>query len=152
MLGLNDTQLKIMAYKFPKVKLNSKGCFGPTSQDHYYIPVNYHNKTAGTNTHKTRWRLKQNEQYEVFRVSDEGKWKCTKNKGLFSILSKGEVILGTNEERLSFFPNPVNANDPWHGYPVDSGKYEPSVDLVDKWLEDKVIDNRLHIKILRGQI
>ena len=141
-----------MSYKFPKVTLNKDGLFGPTQNDNYYKPVAYHNKTAAISKHKTTWVLKQNEQYEAFRISDEEKWECIKNKGLFSILDKGGVIMGTNEERLSYFPKPVNAKDPYHGYPVDSGEYEPSVELVDKWLKDEIIDNRIHIKILKGQI
>jgi hypothetical protein len=141
-----------MSYNFPKAKLSSEGLFGPTGKKHYYKPVNYHNKTASGNKNKTQWVLKQNEQFEVFRISDEADWKCDRNNGLFSILSNGDVILGANEERLSFFPKPVNFIDPWHGYPVDSGEYEPSVELVDKWLREEIIDNRIHIKILKGQI
>lgn len=141
-----------MNYIFPKVKLNGNGLFGPTSKANYYKPVSYHNKTAESNKHKTTWVLKQNEQYEAFRVCDEQEWLCIKNKGLFSILDKGDVIMGTNEERLSFFPKPINITDPYHGYPVDSSEYEPSVELVDTWLENEIIDNRIHIKILKGQI
>ncbi|MEQ8688954.1 MAG: hypothetical protein RIE86_26880 [Imperialibacter sp.] len=141
-----------MSYNFPKIKLNKDGLFGPTTESHYYSPVSYHNKTAAPSKHKTTWKLRQSEQFEVFRVSDESKWFCKDKKGLFSILDNGEVVMGSNEERLSFFPTPVNANDSYHGYPIDSGEYEPSVELVDKWLEDKVIDDRLHIKILKGQI
>jgi len=141
-----------MSYKFPIIKLNKDRLFGPTAENHFYEPVAYHNKTAAANKHKTTWKLKQNEQFEVFRVSDESKWFCNERKGLFSILDNGDVVMGSNEERLSFFPSPVNTTDPYHGYPVDSGEYEISTDLVDKWLEDKIIDKRLHIKILKGQL
>ncbi len=141
-----------MSYTFPKVKLNDDGLFGPTLKKHYYKPVGYHNKTGESSKHKTLWVLKQNEQYEPFRISDEKAWICAKNKGLFSILDNGNVIMGTNEERISFFPNPVNKTDPWHGYPIDSGEKDPSIDLVDKWLKDKIIDDRIHYKILKGQI
>lgn len=141
-----------MSYKFPKIKLNEDGLFGPTTEQHFYKPVVYHNKTAAVNKHKTMWALKQNEQFEVFRISDESKWFCKERNGLFSILANGEVIMGQNEERLSFFPIPVNTTDPYHGFPIDSGEYEPSIELVDRWLKDKIIDDRLHIKILRGQV
>lgn len=141
-----------MKYKFPKVKLNADGNFGPTKNDNYYHPVFYHNKTAKKNSDKTKWVLKKNEQYEVFRLSDEGEWACKENSGLFGVLEKGDIILGNGEERLSFFPNPVNTNDPWHGFPVHSGEFEPSKEVVDKWLKDKVIDYRMYIKILKGSI
>jgi hypothetical protein len=141
-----------MAYKFPKVKRNTDGLFGPTSKAHFYKPVYYHNRSAIVNRNKNKWVLKENEQFEVFRISDESDWLCKSNKGLFSILNNGEIKLGENEERLSFFKKPVNVTDPWHGFPVNSGEYEPSTELVDKWLKDKIIDDRIHIKILKGQL
>ena len=141
-----------MKYKYPKVKLNSDGNFGPTKNDNYYHPISYHNKNSKKSSKKTRWVLKQNEQYEVFRVSDEAKWSCDKNDGLFSILENGQIVLGENEERLSFFPNPKNEIDAWHGFPITSGEYEPSDKLVDKWYADEIIDQRMHIKILKGQL
>lgn len=141
-----------MRYKFPRVKLNDDGLFGPTSKGHYYKPVSYHNRTAKREKHKSRWILKKNEQYETFKVSDESGWICLKKKGLFSILDNGHVVMGLFEERISFFPNTTNTADAWHGYPINSGECEPSIDLVDKWLEDKIIDARIHLKILKGQI
>jgi hypothetical protein len=141
-----------MKYKFPKIKQNSDETFGPTKIGHFYKPLFYHNKSAKKNSDKTRWVLKKNEQFEVFKVSDEGNWECNSNNGNFSILSNGDIILGENEERLAFFPKPSNTSDVWHGYPVESSKYEPSETLVDKWLEDEVIDDRVYIKILKGQI
>ena len=87
-----------MAYKFPKQKLNENGLFGPTSRKHFYMPVGYHNKTAASNPDKNKWVLKKGEQFEVFKLSDENVWECKSNKGLFSILSNGEEILGVNEE------------------------------------------------------
>jgi len=140
-----------MSYNFPKVKLNKDGLFGPTANCNYYRPVAYHNRSAAGNPDKTKWVLNQGQQYEVFRISDEGYWICETNKGLFSILNNGDIILGSNEERLSFFPTPANALDAWHGYPVNSGEYEPSTELVEKWVKDKIIDQRVSIKILKGQ-
>lgn len=141
-----------MSYKFPKYKLNKEGLFGPTLKKHFYQPVSYHNKTAATNPDKNKWVLKKGEQFEVFKLSDENVWECKDNKGLFSILSMGEQIFGSNEERLSFFPTPKNSNDSWHGYPVDSSEYEVSAALVDKWVDDKIITQRISIKILKGQL
>ncbi len=90
-----------MSYKFPKIKLNEEGLFGPTTENHYYKPVTYHNKTAALNKHKTTWILKQNEQFEVFKVSDESKWFCKVRNGLFSILDNGGVILGSIKNKTS---------------------------------------------------
>lgn len=134
------------------MKQNSDGTFGPTNKEHYYEPVFYHNKSAKKNSHKTRWILKKNEQYDVFKISDEKEWECNSNNGNFSILCNAEIIFGDNEERLAFFPKPSNAIDVWHGYPVNSSEYEPSETLIGKWLKDKVIDDRIYIKILKGQL
>lgn len=141
-----------MKYKFPKVKQNDSGNFGPTKNCNYYFPVHYHNKTAKDRPDKTKWRLKKNEQYEVFRISDESKWACDENDGLFGILNEGNVLLGMGEERLSYFPNPANENDDWHGFPINSGEFEPSKNLVDKWHKDEIISYRMKIKILKGEI
>jgi hypothetical protein len=141
-----------MKYKFPKVKQNESGNFGPTKNSNYYFPVHYHNKTAKSNPDKTKWCLKKNEQYEVFKISDESKWACEENDGLFGILDDGNVMLGMGEERLSYFPKPANTNDDWHGFPVNSGEFEPSKKLVKKWHKNKIIGDRMMIKILKGEI
>jgi len=140
-----------MGYKFPKYKMNN-GLFGPTSENNYYKPIYYHNKNAVNNSNKSKWILKDGEQYEVFRLSDEGKWKCDENDGLFSILMNGNEILGQNEERIAFFRTPQNISDPWHGFPIYSSDFEPSAKLIDKWFDDKIIDERMRIKILKGDI
>lgn len=132
--------------------MNSDGLFGPTLNNRFYKAVHYHNKSSTFSSNKTRWVLKKNEQYEVFRVSDANDWMCNNTRGLFSILNNGAIILGENEERLSFFPEPSNVSDAWHGYPVNSCECEPSIALVDKWLEENIIDERIHIKILKGQL
>lgn len=138
-------------YSFPKYKKNGNQ-FGPTEKKHFYIPVHYHNKSASQNERKTKWVLKQGEQYEVFRISDEGEWNCKVNKGLFSILSNGNEILGENEERLAFFPNPQNSSDSWHGFPISSADYDISDELIKQWINAEVIDIRISIKILKGQL
>lgn len=61
-----------MAYNYPKVVRNVDGTFGPTIEHHYYKPVGYHNRGAAKRVDKSKWRLKLNEQYEVFRLADEG--------------------------------------------------------------------------------
>lgn len=61
-----------MAYNYPKVVRNVDGTFGPTIEHLYYKPVGYHNRGAAKRVDKSKWRLKLNEQYEVFRLADEG--------------------------------------------------------------------------------
>jgi len=137
---------------FKKVKKNENGTFGPTPNNKYYFPVTYHNKTAKKNVHKTKWKLKQNEQYCSFELSDIENWKCAVKNGYFTILDKGKIKLGTNDEVLGFFPEPANAIDAYHGFPVFSWDYEISIDLLDLWKKKKVIDDRIHIKLLKCQL
>lgn len=141
-----------MSKFFRKVTRNKNGLFGPTSNDNYYKPIFYHNKTAKNNKHKTKWIIKQNEQYCTFELSDINNWKCESKNGYFSIIDNGNVILGSNEEVLGFFPEKINKDDPYHGYPVSSAQYEISHSLLKKWLDDDVIDDRIHYKILKCQI
>ena len=59
-----------MAYTYPKAVQNDDGTFGPTNVQHYYKPVAYHNRGAVKKDEKSRWCLKRNEQYEMFRLAD----------------------------------------------------------------------------------
>lgn len=138
-----------MAHIYPKVKI-SNGMFGPTNEGHYYKPAPYHNKTASRKDEKTTWLLKQGEQFEVFRLADEGHWYAKKPSGLFSILENGKEVFGVNGERIAFFPSPRNSNDPWHGYPVGPG-YTPD-DIADKWFRNNVIDRIQHNRLIGGRL
>lgn len=137
---------------FPKLKKGANGTFGPTIKNHYYYPVSYHNKNATPNPHKSTWCIKENQQYDVFRVADEGSWECSVAKGLFSILGDGTFTVGSGGEVLSFFPNTVNPSDYWHGFPVKSESKRPSSALLDKWVNDKIIGHSARIRIERGQL
>lgn len=123
-----------------------KGMYGPTKVGHYYKPAYYHNRTS-RNPYKTRWKLKPTQQYEVFRIADESLWLDEKSGGLFSILDKGEVELGTTGERLAFFPVPANKPDPWHGYPVAPEGISRT--LVWNWFNEAIIDKIMRNRLLR---
>ena len=137
---------------FKKVKKNTDGTFGPTPNGQYYLPVKYHNRTAKQNIHKSKWKLKENEQYNSFELSDIENWKCNVKKGYFTILDKGKIKLGTNDEVLGFFPETINIKDAYHGFPVFSSDYEISPDLLALWKEKEVIDDRIYIKLLKCQL
>lgn len=138
-----------MAYNYPKVKMVD-GRFGPTIIGHFYKPAYYHNKKVSGNPNKSHWLLKQNEQYEVFRLADEGQWLDKGRNGLYSIINDGEEILGLDGECLAFFPSPANNNDPWHGYPTDSK--DMSDELKDQWYEDKIVSEITYRRLLRCAI
>lgn len=140
-----------MSYSYPTYT-KGNNCFGPTKNNNFYFPHPQHNKNASKNKHKTRWILKENEQYEVFRISDENAWICKSNSALFSILNNGSEIFGENEERLAFFRVPNNTTTPWHGFPVFSSDYEISTILLDDWIKNKVITLAIRMKIERGSL
>lgn len=141
-----------MAYDYPIVTLNKDDTFGPTLMGHKYKSVFYHNKTAAVKKGKNKWILKMNQQYEVFRIADEGIWFCNINNGLFSILDSGKEVLGMRDERLAYFVRPNNELDPWHGYPILSSEDEISEELLDFWEENKIITPQIRIKIGKGQL
>jgi len=107
-----------MAFQFPRRKRNQDGTYGPTSRNHYYRPAPYHARTSLKRSSKTRWCLRESEEFYVFRIADEPWWECALNQCLFSIVDFGNILLGEDGERLAAFPVPRNANDYWHGYPI----------------------------------
>lgn len=138
-----------MAYNYPKVKM-VKGLFGPTSTGHYYKPAPYHNKAAQKRDDKTKWILKQGEQYEVFRIGDEHYWYTNEPTGIFSILENGKEVFGDKGERIAFFPRTQNEKDPWHGYPVPSNSVPD--EIAEKWLKESVIERIQYIRIIKGSL
>ena len=141
-----------MGYTFPKHTRNSSGLYGPTARQHFYKPLSYHRLTAKKRPNKTRWCIKEGEEYEVFRIADEPRWVCQVNQCLFSIVDGGRVVLGENDERLAKFDFPQNARDPWHGYPIFSDRSKPEPGLLDKWQDEGIIPYHVRIKIERGKL
>lgn len=141
-----------MAYPYPSVKQNDDGTFGPTNTGNRYYPVYYHNSSAINKKGKRKFILKKNEQYEVFKIADEGKWICDANSCIFSILNNGGEILGQLEERLAYFEPPKNAGEPWHGYPIFSSELAISEALLDLWESQKIITLKIRKKIGKGEL
>ena len=132
------------------------GKFGPTPNDHYYLPMAYHNPTALKRSDKTRWALPQDQQYEVFEIADTPIedvpcWMNDDQSGLYGMIDGCEKVLGKdNEEHLAFFPKPANAIDPWHGYPTDS--MDLGDDLIKFWLEKKLISKIIYGRLMRHEL
>lgn len=139
-------KIKVMAYDYPKITQNADGTFGPTTVGHHYTPIGYHNRVAMHRDEKNKWCLKRNEQYEVFRLADEGNWLDGDPDGLYSIVDNGREILGKNGERIAFFPKPQNENDAWHGYP----KSNPPISdgLIERWHDENVIDGIVYKRLM----
>ena len=139
-----------MAYNYPKVVRNVDGTFGPTIVHHYYKPVGYHNRGAAKRVDKSKWRLKLNEQYEVFRLSDEGDWMDAESEGLYSIVDKGKEVLGENSERIALFPKPQNYAYPLQCYPKNNPLI--SDELLETWYQNQVIDGIMYKRLMRHRL
>ncbi len=141
-----------MAYDFPVHTRNPDNTYGPTSRGHLYKPQPYHRPTAKRSNDKTRWCLTEGEEFEVFRIADEPFWYCGATEKLYSIVDGGRVKLGENGERLAAFPPPQNESDPWHGYPIPSGEYDISDELLDRWEDEGVVSETIRKRIVRGKL
>ena len=139
-----------MAHIYPNKVRNNDGTYGPTSMLHFYKPASYHNPTARLRADKTRWKLTEPQQYEVFRVADEAYETYMDNRGgLYGFLDQMEEVLGKdNEERIAYFPFP--STNPWHGYPIDSEDIDD--DIIDRWKDSGIITRRTYIQLLKHRI
>ncbi|MEO0897150.1 MAG: hypothetical protein AAFY71_12170 [Bacteroidota bacterium] len=140
----------------PSYSRNEDQLYGPTevnensetSKESYYFSKPDHRNTAKKKKEKTRWEIKEGQEFHIFKIAEESnteipnsRWYCEKNKCLFSIHDNGKTILGKGSERLAKFPEPINTNDNWHGYPVKGKESQnlPSEKLLDVWKKEDVI-------------
>ena len=74
---------------------NPDGTYGPTNRNHYYRSKEDHRKKAkkslkhGKQT-KTRWCIKESEEYHVFKIANEPYWFCHENNCLFGFMFENE--------------------------------------------------------------
>ena len=147
---------------FYKNETMKDGVFGPNRNNHTYKPAPYHGMKAKKNKNKTRWKHPAPAEYHVFNLADEhdgeiGKdgiidkrWINDDGKGLYSLVDDCRVILGKdNEERFAYFKNPTNANDPWHGYPIDNS--DIGDELIEYWYKKKIISESTYLRLSRHQ-
>jgi len=130
----------------------TNGLYGPTARGHYYKPLRYHGRSAQPRAGKSRWCIKEGEQYLVFRPASEGDWSSERCAGLFGIMRNGSVVLGSEGQRLAFFPEPTNKTDPWHGYPATCADRQPGTDLIDRWASSGIITEHVRRKLEGGRL
>jgi hypothetical protein len=133
---------------------NSDGTYGPTKRGDYYISKPDHRRTARYKEGKTRWCIKEGEEFSVFSVANENYFFCNEAQALFSIIDDCQEVLGQNGQRVAKFPDIQNANDPWHGYPVTTKEKQnrPSSELLDKLQDEDLISLPSRLKIEKGFI
>lgn len=88
-----------------------------------YLSVYYH-RSGALAANKGCWTISKEEELFRFYCAYDNK-NCTPTyAGLWHIES-AEIYIGTNDEMIAYFPAPVNANDPWHGFPFTFAKKAP---------------------------
>lgn len=150
-----------MAFVY-KIESMDEGEFGPNSVGHKYKPASYHGYKAKKTKGKTRWKYPVAAEYHVFNLADEHteemgadgivdkRWINDDNSGLYSMVDGCKEPLGIGEERLAFFPQTRNPNDPWHGYPIDSSNLGPN--LVEHWYQSNLIDQNVYLRLLKRKL
>lgn len=144
---------------------NPNQTYGPTNRGHFYISKEDHRKTAAPKKDKTRWCIREGEEYCVFKIANEGIideennqiwWYCEDNDCLFGFVFENDRLLkiGENEEQIAKFPNDRNEHDPWHGYPVstEESQNRPSSELLDRLEECGCISDVYRLRIEKGRI
>lgn len=138
------------------------GEFGPNKNGHKYHPVPYHGSKANPKNGKTRWNHPVAAEYHVFNLADEHfdginsnnkvdmRWMNDDESGLYSMVDGCNEPLGMGEERLAFFPTPPNANDAWHGYPINSDGLGDN--LIEHWHNSNLIDDIVYRRLLRRKL
>lgn len=121
--------------------------FGPTSSGKMYLCARWH-RGAGSPAHKTSWIIPEAEEYAVFCCADDQVWRD--KPGNYWGIKNGEA-LGENDERVAKFPVPQNSHDPWHGYPVSTGKDKPPIKLINLWRDQSRITRALAKRMKQGK-
>lgn len=137
-----------MAYTFPAHRRGVDGRYGPTKNRRFYKPVGYHQPTARPNPNKTRWRIPESNQYEVFRLADESGWENALDNHKYSVIDRGDFVLGATGERIAKFPS--SATNDWHGYPVSGPRLTP--ELLDQWHSGGIVSDRIRRKLHKGEL
>lgn len=126
--------------------------FGPNGSGKRYLSLYAH---RGANYRKSMWAMPPPEEYRVFCSSDYGNWS-DHGGNLWGIDDGGNTVLGLRGERLSKFPRPTNATNPWHGYPVspmeDGDRGAPPDLLVERWISTGVVSRTIGRRIQRGRL
>lgn len=139
-----------------KYSRNSDGLYGPSPRGDFYVSKIDHRRTAKNKSQKTKWDIEEGEEYSVFLEANipEPIWFCAENNALFSLVEDCKKVLGQNGERIAKFPNSINANEPWHGYPVltEEKQNRPSSELLDIISDTGSLSLNVRLKIEKGLI
>lgn len=95
-------------------------------------------------------------EYDVFCQAEDNGWRD--NRPQLWGLEVGLRQLGKSGERSAKFPDPSNATDWWHGYPVSARdpkraiEHRPKPELVRRWTDLGLISEVQRARINRGKV
>jgi hypothetical protein len=113
-----------------------------------YTSISKHQSNADNRWNK--W-INMNIERDLFDFADYGNFNKIPNGNLSWVshdtnmwsLEQDRSNVGTAKQQFGFFQHPVNATDPWHGFPMtpfSKGRYIISDDLLMRWVSDGVIN------------
>ncbi|EKD63869.1 MAG: hypothetical protein ACD_51C00166G0002 [uncultured bacterium] len=126
--------------------------YGPTASGKSYLAVSYHQRNARKNPNKSRWKITEPHQYDVFVLSDGNKLHFPSNDVLVGLARNCEQQLGCDDERLAKFVAPAVGSSEWHGFPVFSKEFDFSEEFLDTLEERKLIDRRTRNRIVKCKL
>jgi len=122
--------------------------------DGYHYLCHPHHRDPGRRVMKSQWAIERKEECTTFcetrRMASQDD-----PAGVWYIGQDAYVVIGQDQERMAFFREPVNPNDPWHGYPVGGTrargrKRMPPDSLILSWLKTGHVSRHVADKIRRG--
>lgn len=125
----------------------------------YYLSVTYHRSKARVKD-KSTWAISRDDEAKRFFCAFDHDRKSEEYPGLWHIETGGDFI-GTAKELIAFFPEPINVDDAWHGYPytfrrsAKNGNDNPGKalkEVAQRMLEGNEITVARAIKIRRGAL
>jgi len=125
--------------------------FGPTANGKRYISLYIH---RGHRPQKSKWCIEPQGEFDTFSSADQGNWNCPRGH-YWGVLGNDAQTVGQDGERICKFPSNPNVQIPWHGYPIpilDNGNSAPPDDLVDRWMDQGIVNRAIGNKIKRGNI
>ncbi len=120
-----------------------------------YKSLNYHRQPK-LKPGKTLWcsSIARAAEFTYFDQSEKEGW-LSASGDYWWVSPKADVVVGLNGERMAFFPACDIHPGPWHGYPVSAlsnRDYEIPTDLIEKWEDNKAIDDLTATRMRKGKI
>lgn len=121
-----------------------------------YLSVYYHRSAAKTGD-KGVWLISRDEEAVRFYCAHACSNASKYYPGLWHIEIENSYI-GNANELIAFFPEPMNSNDNWHGYPFTFARRSPLdriralKDVAERLRENGVISTARAKKIRQGDL